>query len=119
MGDSRMNRHYVVRVEQGVKLLDRSCPGWEDRISQDAIAMETCDRCILGSLYGDYFVGWHEVLKPFPASVLFRSAGFGFTLYSHEQDTSSDTKEVILNRFRELADVWRDVIRKRKDGIHD
>jgi hypothetical protein len=104
---------YRDRVEKGAALLDGVRPGWAGEIATDRLAMETCNKCVLGQLYGDYQEGWFRVLEPLPASRLFSAAAHGFTLYGTEQDTGIDPRAVILDRFAVLAEAWRAEVRRR------
>lgn len=101
-------------VEEGAKLLDEARPGWEAEIACDKIAMETCDQCILGQLYGDYECGIQEVIvyRPRPRRRC-HSSTFGFTLPTAHQDPDAEMTEVILERFRVLAEAWRAEIKRR------
>ncbi len=111
-----MADRYSLRVARGVEFLDKVYPGWDSKIALGRLAMETCDKCILGQLYGDYYRGFREILVSFPATIMYKSADFGFTLYDHEQNSWKESQEVILSKFRELADTWRDAIRGRLEN---
>jgi hypothetical protein len=102
---------YEDRVERGAALLDEACPGWERQIDPRLLRMESCDRCILGQLYGHYVLGLSCVLEPQPGNVLFAASDCGFTLIAEEQD-GYDRIEA-LERFHQLADAWRRLIRRR------
>jgi hypothetical protein len=50
------------RVARGAAFLDRAVPGWVDRFTPKVLhwlRMESCLRCILGSLYGWFPYGVH------------------------------------------------------------
>lgn len=93
--------------------MDKVRPGWEKEIACDRLAMESCDDCVLGQLYGDYQRGWPIVLKTLPSCKIFAASKHGFTLRDTEQDQTREEITKILGRFKELADDWRDVIRER------
>jgi hypothetical protein len=99
-------RDLAARVRRGAVLLDRVEPGWHLRVAGDRLAMETCDRCILGQLYGDYLKGFRMVTGPLPSHRLFSAADHGFTLRFAEQDLDQRDDRV-LGRFAALADLWR------------
>lgn len=44
-------------VMNGVELLDRRFPNWEDLIDPDSLEIDSCDNCIIGQLFGDYTTG--------------------------------------------------------------
>jgi hypothetical protein len=111
-----MSGRYESRVKHGAKFLDKLSPGWYQKIALDSLAMESCDKCILGHLYGDYFAGWRLLLKPLPSSMRYRAADFGFTLYGPEQDTGREDYNKVLAKFHELAESWRDEIRSRLEN---
>lgn len=43
-------------VKKGAALLDRAVPGWAHRIGAE-LEMASCQRCVLGQVYGGYFIG--------------------------------------------------------------
>jgi hypothetical protein len=88
---------YEDRVERGAALLDRARPGWEREVSLDRLAMSSCNRCILGQVYGDYVDGLVS-LNLFGAA-----AEYGFSFDS--RDTFIDSAD--------LADAWHALIRRR------
>lgn len=45
------------RIERGMDLLDRACPGWEHGINLDALSMMDGNECVVGQLFGHYKVG--------------------------------------------------------------
>jgi hypothetical protein len=103
----------TARVNRGARLLDRFRPGWAEAIALDKLGMHTCDRCILGQLYGDFMEGCRTLAQPLPSTFLFSAAKHGFTLFNQEQDGSW---EDIFSRFGDLADCWREAIRQRTGG---
>lgn len=98
-------------------MLDRVRPGWWREIALDRLAMETCYRCIIGQLYGDYWLGCRELWKSLPSHHLFAASGFGFTLPDEEQDEwieeHGDDGESSDRLFAPLADAWRAEIDRR------
>jgi len=44
----------TVTVTRGIAYLDEHLPGWQDEIDWSRLSMETCERCIIGQLFGDY-----------------------------------------------------------------
>ena len=47
----------AARAARGAKLLDDTFPGWADRINLGRLKMEQRKNCILGQLFGDFFIG--------------------------------------------------------------
>jgi hypothetical protein len=108
-----MSTDYAARVARGAALLDRVRPGWACEVAADRLAMESCDRCILGQLYGEYSLGFWTLTRPLDARKLFSAADHGFTLHASEQAApDADT----FARFARLADAWRAAIRERLKG---
>lgn len=95
------------RVRRGAKLLDRQSPGWEFRITPGLIAMESCDMCILGQLFGHYVEGYERLRMSLPSTFLFSASAHGFTIPDEDQT------EGCWVVFRELANAWREEIRSR------
>jgi hypothetical protein len=52
------------RVARGMALLDKRNPGWRTRINLRTLNVETCDNCVLGQVYGDYFLGIWKLRLP-------------------------------------------------------
>lgn len=44
----------TVTVTRGIAYLDEHLPGWQDEIDWEALDMNTCEKCIVGQLFGDY-----------------------------------------------------------------
>jgi hypothetical protein len=95
------------RVQRGAAFLDHVCPGWAWKIALDRLAMDTCDRCIVGQLFGNFYLGARCLLTKLPSTQEFSASAFGFTLHHAEQNTLEESKEVIMPRFAALADAWR------------
>lgn len=87
------------RVEAGAALLDREHPGWWRTIDVDKLAMEDKCRCVLGQIWGDYY------LAPITLQDAIR-CGF---------DAAEDG-DVALCRaeFDALTDTWWDLIQRRR-----
>ena len=52
------------RVERGAALLDRERPGWQEDVDPFTLRIESCERCVLGQLYGDYTAGFSALTGP-------------------------------------------------------
>jgi hypothetical protein len=92
------------RVRRGAALLDEVQPGWWREIDTARLAMVTCDRCILGQLYGEFGTGWRVVLSPVRRDWPCNAADHGFTLYDPRES------------FADLTDAWRAEIARRVDA---
>jgi hypothetical protein len=77
-------------------LLDRKYPGWAEKISLDTLAMESCDNCILGQLFGSFREGMDALGIAFGSS-----RGF-------DRPCGTDNAA-----YKILADAWRAAIRVR------
>lgn len=99
---------YEARVKRGAELLDRFRPGWANQLSTSNIYMETCHECILGHLYGGYWIGGRILASRLPSDFLFNSAEHGFTLYDYEQRDPD-----AMAAFGLLAEAWRQEIKRR------
>jgi tRNA U34 5-methylaminomethyl-2-thiouridine-forming methyltransferase MnmC len=45
------------KVSKGIAFLDELRPNWRKEVNKDAIIMASCERCILGLLFGHYTMG--------------------------------------------------------------
>jgi hypothetical protein len=57
---------FEAEVAQGIALLDKRTPAWRERIDPDRLAIASCEDCVLGQLYGDYFDGREALLGDAP-----------------------------------------------------
>ena len=100
---------YLEQVKKGAAFLDYKMPGWDDKISLEALKMNDPDRCILGQLYDGDRLGIDRFTTAF--SAVSRSLGLsefdrvdnGFLLedflYSAEYITLGNTwSNLILQR---------------------
>jgi hypothetical protein len=101
---------YEDRVAKGAALLDRVRPGWAGEVAADRLAMESCDKCVLGQLYGNYWAGFRALLMPPGPRTIYRAGDFGFTLHDLEQLNDGP---YVMARFAALADAWRAEVRSR------
>ena len=62
----RVDRRKVIcmllAVNRGARQLDEIEPGWWARITSNRLAMDSCDRCVMGQLYGGYVEGLRVLL---------------------------------------------------------
>jgi hypothetical protein len=100
------------RVERGAKLLDEHRPGWELKIDLQALDLSSCDRCVLGQIYGSYgdgydLLGLTDETSPYGFDrELSRQASF-ISLERLCQDIKEDWKA--------LREEWTSLIKDRLD----
>ena len=41
-------------IKNGIKLLNKKYPGWQEKIDIDTLNLKSCTECILGQLYSDF-----------------------------------------------------------------
>ncbi len=51
-------------VLRGAELLDRVVPGWVNKVDVVKLDLESCSTCILGQVFGDFFIGWVSLFPP-------------------------------------------------------
>lgn len=101
-------------VKRGAALLDRIRPGWAEEIALDELAMETCDRCIVGQLYGDYFKGGRDISAAVGPE-WFIASRHGFTLPVEVQQRALARGRTAKQCFAPLARLWRAEVRSRTE----
>lgn len=84
-------------VQAGIEVLDAKVPGWECQLDPDTLDLASCQLCVLGQIYGDYFVGKR-------ALELLDGDAHGFTV---KDATGIDREYGFLTR------TWLKVLRKR------
>lgn len=104
MNESKVTRpeSLATRVRRGVALLDEKVPGWHQRIDVDRLFITSCERCVLGQLFGLYSRGFDSLRLTMGASL-------GFDLSGREPESGYAT----LNR------LWRYVVRTRQAASRD
>lgn len=48
-------------VKNGMDLLDRKMPGWENSIDLDALSIQNVQKCVCGQLFSSYAEGLQEL----------------------------------------------------------
>lgn len=88
-------------VDKGVVLLDKEYPDWWKKIDCKHLDMGTHDMCILGQLYGKFYLGVKKLMgvRQFASA---EACGFSFSEWGEEFA---------------LEDLWKKVINKRKEVI--
>lgn len=99
---AQMAREVRERVARGAAALDRAFGGsraWRERIRLDDLAMEHCDQCILGQVFGDYFGGMERLVGSF-------SASYAVYTVAYDHGFTADTEY----EYEQLAAEWRRVV---------
>jgi hypothetical protein len=87
------------RVERGAALLDKTAPGWRERVDPETLDMTLCTRCVLGQLFGHYMVGFDR-LEVAESSVVY---GFDLPWPTKFEDSGYDL----------LQDAWLEMLRAK------
>ena len=96
------------RVLNGIELLDKEFPNWEEAIDLDKLAIEDCNHCILGQLFGEYIDGLDILRISQHKSCLF---GFDTDRFSFKKD------DLDLYQYIVLKDCWAEVIKERLTSL--
>jgi hypothetical protein len=99
-----------------LKLLDKKCPGWRNKINTCCLNMEKYDSCILGQLYGEYQIGRSAI---WPAKRYDIVDGlcrkFGFDEYGDHDEwikIINQKPQENKNNFFEMVDALSDLVEK-------
>lgn len=98
------------RVAAGAKWLDENQPRWLDHVDIEALDLESCQRCVLGQLFGDFrespLLAGLDLDSPWgDAQAEANTAPLGFDVFEGEDSCSG---------FAELTAEWRRVIESRR-----
>lgn len=88
---------YEARVAKGAAWLDEKQRGWERRINVAELMMSDCYECVLGQIFGDFFVAVVSERLANPVE-------YGFNLYACNP-----------LQFQGLRDTWVTLIKERFD----
>jgi len=101
-----MDADITSRVAQGAALLDRTVPGWEDRIDLTRLDQAKWTSCTLGQLGAapGSFENTLVALGLIPTSTL---CDYGFYAYGRVQERANE-------EYAALTDAWRDLIQQRR-----
>jgi hypothetical protein len=94
------------RVKAGAEFLDRVRPGWAALIALDTLAMDDCDRCIFGQLYG----GFEDGLEALNDRMSLGADDYGLDISHEEADGDWD------EAYGRLAALWRAEVKVRISG---
>ena len=90
------------RVQAGAEYLDEIRPGWEEEVNTDHLQLNNCLDCVLGQLFGDF----DEALAELDITEG-DAKSMGFLLSEFRNFEEED--------YPELTDIWRDLIKKRRN----
>lgn len=79
-------------VATAALMLDELRPGWAALVDPDELVMGSCDRCILGQVYGAFDVGWRKFLNRFLLLGVDRLNGTG--VFAYQASVPRWTEEV-------------------------
>lgn len=98
------------RVERGIAYLDRMTPGWDQRIDLEMLDMNSCTRCVLGQLYGDYEHGLTKIglRAPYAAWMEAEStkAAVNYGFFTRRG----------ISRWDRLTELWRELLQARRSS---
>jgi hypothetical protein len=94
------------RVAAGAAWLDAHEPGWVDRIDLGGLDIQSCDRCILGQVYGHYVDAPDDARRTGDQIV---SADRGFCAGGE-----ADGFLALAAEWAALAAAWRELILTRR-----
>lgn len=79
-------------IKKGIEFLNRINPGWVDKIDLDTLDMSSSNKCIIGQLYGDYWVSMRVIEKDYYIDRFeYGFSCFGFSIKTEEW------KQAIMN----------------------
>jgi len=79
------------RVGNGMALLDAKRPGWYKEVDLKTLNIDSCDKCVLGQLYGGYEEG---VNKVFPDYIGVWTHGFCPNIFESSGLTEEWVKQI-------------------------
>lgn len=84
-------------VALGMLFLDDAVPGWDDRITPKTLNMASSNDCVLGQLYGSYWVGMRQLRVGYHAAERF---GFAYDIKHCNSMLNGATE------YRVLTQAW-------------
>jgi hypothetical protein len=93
-------------VQKGAAWLDAIWPGWHARVVPAELRLESCKRCVLGQLTGDYT----EALARFQLTGKDATL-LGFTFFSGPEGCSTQEAK---DAFEQLTQLWRQEVLHRR-----
>ena len=86
------------RIQKGIDLLNRRCPGWIEKINLDNLDMMCTENCILGQLFLNYDRGLKKL-------ILLSGEKYGFNPSDHFIDMIS-----AVEAYNTLTTEWKNEV---------
>ncbi len=115
------------RVQKGVKLLNKKCPGWYKKIKLNKLDLyeekahegNGDKACILGQLYGNFWTATEGLGIRHPTSDPYNGPldagapyGLSFTCKVLDKFMKIDSSEkLVKDHYKALTNVWKDAIK--------
>lgn len=106
-------------VKDGAAWLDENHPGWETRLDLSELAMNNCDRCVIGQAVGDYYDVTMEASigdDLYDSTLWAIEHGFQAPdemYYDEEEDEWFDDDQKIARYYAILEDLWTEEVKDR------
>jgi hypothetical protein len=101
------------RAARGAALLDEIRPGWWRSVAFDQLAMDSCDQCVLGQVFGEYSDGLQALdahaNQGSKVRVTIDEDYYGFDLTDVEKLGDADENAA----WEDLASAWRSEVAYR------
>jgi hypothetical protein len=94
------------RVATGAKFMDEMYPSWTRRIDMESLDLSSCERCVMGQLFGDFHV-WRRSTSAGEDQLL--SMGFA-------AESEGGPDEDMDAEYRDLTAAWLTEIKARLAG---
>lgn len=93
---------YAAKVNAGIQLLDTEKPGWREKIDLDNLDLGSCDICVLGQVFGNYYDGVEKLKVD--------AYEYGFNTGGSFRELTAAWKEALgtNNVLVEMGDVYKD-----------
>jgi hypothetical protein len=100
----------TVRAKIGATYLDLVRPGWAGEINLDTLSLSSCEVCVLGQLYGNYWRGAEHLFAMRATGTLTGRADTGCEAAATE--AGFNLPEDVTD-YAPLTAAWKREIRKR------
>jgi hypothetical protein len=103
---------YTVPVQRMAERLDEERPGWFKEINLGTLAMEDCQNCVVGQLYGDYTAGMGEL----GIHILKEGVTYGVDIndiYGGPESSREHLDALADAEYSKMEDAWREEINSR------
>jgi len=115
-------RFETVRAKAGAALLDLLRPGWAAEIRVNILQLSSCHSCILGQLFGNFFIGAEQIFALRVSEEDKKNPGYGSYVRSQLSTPCEAAGFVLPDHFRNkeydmayanLTKAWKKEITKR------